>query len=350
MGKQAVIGLDIGATAVRAAEIERHGRGVPTLVRYSQVPLPLGAVRDGEVAEPDTVASALRQLWSQGRFGSKDVVLGIGNQRVLVRELELPAMPIAQLRATLPFQVQDLLPVAVDDALLDYYPNVEFQGPNGPALSGLLVAATKDTVRANTIAAESAGLRPIMVDLGAFALTRVQLLGEMAGRTIALVDVGARITTIVVVAEGRPRFIRMLPSGGQDATDAVTSTLGVSVADAERIKREVGVGAPVAPDLAGVAESIHGVTATVVEAIRNTLVYYASTHPGAAADSVVLSGGGAMLPGFGQFLASAARLPVTMGQPLAAVRPGKSAPRREVLDAVEHECGFAIGLALAVAA
>lgn len=350
MAKQAVIGLDIGATHVRAAEVDRSGRGAPTLLRYGQVALPLGAVRDGEVAEPETVASALRQLWTQAKFGSREVVLGIGNQRVLVRELDMPAMPMDQLRASLPFQVQDLLPVAVEDALLDYYPTAAFDGPNGPSVSGLLVAATKDTVQANTIAAETAGLRPVMVDLSAFALTRVQVTGELLGRTVALVDIGARITTVVIVAQGVPKFIRMLPSGGQDATDAVTSTMSVSVSDAEQIKREVGVGFAVAPEMATTAEAIRTVTSALIDSIRNTLVYYASNHPGAAADSVVLSGGGSMLPGLGQFLASAARLPVSLGLPLAGLRTARTAPRQEVLDAIQHECAFAIGLALGEAA
>lgn len=346
MAKQAVIGLDIGTTHVRGAEVDRSGRGAPTLVRYGQVPLPMGAVRDGEVAEPETVASALRQLWSQAKFSSRDVIIGIGNQRVLVRELDMPAMPMAQIRASLPFQVQDLLPVAVEDALLDYYPIGEFAGPNGPSVSGLLVAATKDTVQANTIAVETAGLHPVMVDLSAFALTRVQVTGDLMARTVALVDIGARITTVVIVAQGVPRFIRMLPSGGQDVTDAVTSTMSASVSDAERIKREVGVGFAVAPELEAVAESIRGVTATLVDSIRNTLVYYASNHPGAAADSMVLSGGGSMLPGMGQYLASASRLPVSLGQPLAGFKTARSAPRPDALEAVAHECAFAVGLAL----
>lgn len=350
MAKQAVIGLDIGATHVRAAEVERSGRGAPTLVRYGQIPLPLGAVRDGEVAEPETVASALRQLWSKHKFGSRDVALGIGNQRVLVRELEMPAMPMAQIRTSLPFQVQDLLPVAVEDALLDYYPTDEFQGPNGPMVGGLLVAATKDTVRANTIAAESAGLRPMIVDLSAFALARVHSVGDVAGRTIALVDVGARITTIVVIANGVPRFIRMLPSGGQDVTDAVTAAMGVPAAEAERIKRELGVGMAAAPDLAHVAQGVHQVTSALIDSVRNTLVYYASTHPGAAADGVLLSGGGSMLPGFGQFLASASRLPVAIAQPLTPFRQGRSAPGAAELNAIQHECSFAVGLAMGVAA
>nr|WP_035057012.1 type IV pilus assembly protein PilM [Cellulomonas bogoriensis] len=346
-----VVGLDIGTTHVRAAEVDQgSSRSGPTLVRYGQVPLPLGAVRDGEVAEPETVASALRQLWAQAKFATRDVVIGIGNQRVLVRELELPAMPIAQIRSSLPFQVQDMLPVAVEDALLDYYPVSTYAANNGLMAKGLLVAATKDTVQANTLAVETAGLRPVMVDLNAFALARVQVHGDLADRTVALVDIGARITTVAVVSGGRPEFIRMLPSGGQDVTDAVTTAMNIAVSEAEQIKRQVGVGYQVTPELQGAAEAVSSVTRSLIESVRNTFVYYAGNHPGSAVEMVVLSGGGAQMPGVGQYLASAGRVPVSIGEPLAQFRAGRAAPTGEAWDAIQPECPIAVGLAMGAVA
>jgi len=352
VSKTRVIGLDIGTTHVRAAEVEfgsggPAGRGVPELVRFGQIALPGGAVRDGEVAEPQTVASALRQLWAQSRFGSKDVIIGVGNQRVLVRDLDLPAMPLPELRTSLAFQVQDLIPVAVDDALLDYYPSSTADGPHGPVYRGLLVAATKETVKANTTAVELAGLRPMMVDLNAFALARVQARGELSEGTIALVDIGARVTNVVIVASGRPRFVRILPSGGQDVTDAVAHALNISIEQAEGLKREIGVGYAVVPELEPAKEAINDVTGSLIEAIRNTLVYYASSNPGGAVTQVYITGGGTFLPGLGQFLSSASRVPVALGQPLATLHVAGSAGD---LSEVQSVLAVSVGLAFGVAA
>jgi len=126
MSRSRVVGLDVGTSAVRAAEVEFSGggpgRGHATLARFAQVPLPPGSVQDAEVSQPETVATALKQLWRDGGFSSRDVVLGIGSQRVVVRDLELPFGPMTQLRASLPYQVQELLPMPVEEALLDYYP------------------------------------------------------------------------------------------------------------------------------------------------------------------------------------------------------------------------------------
>ncbi len=109
-----VIGLDIGATAVRAAELEigpggPTGKTPPMLHRVGQIALPPGVVRDGEVTDAEVVAEALKRLWATEKFSTKDVVIGVGNQRVVVRELAVPWMPAAQIKASLPYQVQEML-------------------------------------------------------------------------------------------------------------------------------------------------------------------------------------------------------------------------------------------------
>ena len=114
-----VIGLDIGSFAVRAAELTVGG-GQPQLLRFGQVSLPAGAMRDGEVADAGAVSSALRRLWSEGGFKNKKVVVGVANQRVIVRQAELPAMTEPDLRAALRFEAQELIPIPVEDAILDF--------------------------------------------------------------------------------------------------------------------------------------------------------------------------------------------------------------------------------------
>ncbi|MCC2314819.1 type IV pilus assembly protein PilM [Cellulomonas xiejunii] len=353
MASTRVIGLDIGSTAVRAVELEfakgDRARSNPTVVRVGEQPLPQGAVRDGEVVQPETVSESLRTLWGRARFESKDVVLGVGNQRVLVRELDLPWLPTAQLKSSLSFQVNDLLPMSADEALLDYYPTGETQGDQGRMVQGMLVAAQRDTVTANVLAAEGAGLRPVMVDLNAFALLRAICRGDYARAVVAYVDQGATVTTVVIAVRGVPRLVRSLPTGGATVTGAVASALGVSFPEAEQIKRNLGVGLSAGGDAAPAVEAISTVVRGQVESIRNTFVYYAGLNPGQGIEVVVLTGGGAQLPGFGQYLSSASRLPTTLGDPLAGLRPAKTAQ----LDALRgHESSFAlpVGLAYGVAA
>ena len=349
-----VVGLDIGMTCVRGAELE-FGPGGPSsstpakLVRYGEIQLPLGAVRDGEVAESGIVSGALRQLWQQAKFSTKNVVIGVGNQRVVVRELDLPWMPIAQIRASLPFQVKELLPMSTDEALLDYYPTDEHESDTGRTFRGMLVAAQRDTVNANVLAVEGAGLQAMMVDLNGFALLRSVIRGDLTQQTVGLVDVGASITTIVVVDHGVPRLVRVLPLGGMNVTTSVASALGIAAAEAEAVKRQIGFGQAVGPEHATAAEAISVVTQTLIESIRNTFVYYSGNNPGAGLDLAVLTGGGAHLPGFGQYLSSATRLPVALGDPLAGLRIAKSLDRASLVGS-ESLVALSVGLAFGVAA
>lgn len=353
MGRSRVVGVDIGSSAVRAVELEvggsRRGQVASvTVVQYGEVLLPPGAVQDAEVAEPETVGSALRELWRSARFSTRDVVLGVGNPRVVVRELELPWLPMDQLRASLPYQVQELLPMATDDALLDYHPTGEYEGPTGRTLQGMLVAATRETVRLNVMAAENAGLRPQMVDLNAFALLRAMARGEHADQIVALVDIGARMTNVIISVRGVPRFARTVPSGGQDVTDALASSMKIAGPEAELLKREIGIGFSVRTELAAGAAAVAEVTRNLVEAVRNTFVYYSSNNPGAGIDVALLTGGGSQLPGLAQYLSTASRLPVSFGDPLAAMTVAPAV--RDRLPAARGSLAVPVGLACGVAA
>jgi len=349
-----VVGLDIGTTAVRAAQLEfgsggPTGKTPPTLTRFAHVALPVGAVRDGEVVDQNVVSGALKQLWQQGKFDTKDVVMGVGNSRVVVRDLELPSMPLPQLRASLPFQVGEMLPMQVSDALLDYYPTDEFVGESGPMALGILVAAPKDAVTTNVIAVEGASLRPTMVDLNAFAIIRALARGELAQRTVAFVDIGARTTNVVITEHGVPRLVRVLRAGGQDVTDAVASALQISVPEAEVAKREIGLGFQVAPEYASAAEAVSNSSRGLLESVRNTFTFFAQNRPGSAVEVIVLTGGACHLPGLGQYLSSASRLSVTLGDPLATIKMGKSiAP--DTIQSHSSLLAVCVGLAYGVAA
>jgi type IV pilus assembly protein PilM len=111
--------LDIGTTAVRAAEVSVR-RGQVVLERTGQAGLPGGAVVDGEVHDPAAVAVAIKDLWRRTRISSRRVTIGVANQRVVVRLVDLPWMEPGELRSSLAFQAGDYLPIPVDQTELDH--------------------------------------------------------------------------------------------------------------------------------------------------------------------------------------------------------------------------------------
>jgi type IV pilus assembly protein PilM len=234
------VGVDIGSTAVRVAEVAAGD--IPVLVRAAQVPVAPGAVEAGEIREPVTVAEALREALGKAGVKTKQVYLGVGNQRVVVREVALPWLPEKELRDTLAFQVQEFIPMAADDAVLDFDPLGEMDQGGRRMQRILLVAAHKGMVNALVEAAQAAKLDPQGIDLAPFAVVRAVGTGDEAldletPGDEAVIDVGSHVTSICVHDRGTTRFVRMLPSGGRDITLAVAGGLGVADDVAERLKR-----------------------------------------------------------------------------------------------------------------
>jgi type IV pilus assembly protein PilM len=234
------VGVDIGSTAVRVAEVAAED--IPVLVRATQVPVAPGAVEAGEVLDPVPVAEALREALGTAGVKTKQVYLGVGNQQVVVREVTLPWLPEKDLRDTLAFQVQEFIPMAADDAVLDFDPLGEMDQGGRRMLRILLVAAHKGMVNSLVEAAHLAKLEPQGIDLAPFAVVRAAGSGDEAldletPGDEAVIDVGSQITSICVHDRGTARFVRMIPSGGRDITRAVADGLGVADEVAERLKR-----------------------------------------------------------------------------------------------------------------
>ncbi|GLY17324.1 cell division protein FtsA [Kineosporia sp. NBRC 101677] len=346
MARRTAIGLDIGTSVVRAVELS-FGRDGVTLDRFGQVVLPDGAVRDGEVVDPEAVTAAIKELWSATRFGGKKVVLGVANQRVIVRQLDLPWMEQGELRKSLGFHVADFLPISVEESVLDFYPLEEITNDEGNRqLRGLLVAAQRDTVLLNVQCAEKAGLRVESVDLTSFAVLRA--MGRQTDLTVgteALIDVGARVTNIVVHSAGVPRFVRILLMGGQDVTDAVSEQLGVPLDRAEGLKQNftrIATG----DQLAMVSRTVATTAQDFVDEIRGSLDYYAVSSVGARVERIVISGGGSRLEGLAERLAASTRLPVVLGDPLWPLKIGRTGLDADQIEFIKPLAAVPVGLAL----
>src|SRR5919201_4388501 len=159
-----LVGLDIDSTGIVAASVAVNGR--LRVERAALTPLEPGIVRDGEVADVDGLADALRTLYRENKGFDKRVRIGIANAKIVVRTIELP--PIAdrkELETAVRFQAQDQIPMPLDAAVLDFQPLDVVDNGEGPRQRVLLVAARRDMVDRVLAAARAAGLRPEGIDL-----------------------------------------------------------------------------------------------------------------------------------------------------------------------------------------
>jgi type IV pilus assembly protein PilM len=342
----APIGLDIGSSAVRVAEVTTGRRGV-ALTRFGQVALPAGAVVDGEVRDRGVVSQAVSQVFKRSKVGRKRAVVGVANQRVVVRQLELPYLEEKEFRSALRFQVADQIPMPVEEAELDFQVLGDYTTEAGDHLmSVLLVAAATDMVEQFVGVLTDAAVEPAGVDLTPFAVARAvspAARGETGtGGGEAIIDVGAGVTNILVHFNGEARFVRILLVGGDDATRALSEALDVSPEEAEAIKLDLGrgVGTPEAQRI--LQERID----YLIGEIRGSLDYYMSQEESEGVSSTLVTGGGAAMPRFVERLAQAVGISARRASPFADIHTSRSGLTGEQLAQVEPVAAAAIGLAM----
>lgn len=335
------VGIDIGTRTITVAEV-KQARGGATITNFGGVELPLDAVREGEVLDVPAVAEALRELLRTAKVRHKRAWLGVANQRVVVRQVTLPWVDPKELRTSLRYQVQEHIPIPVEEAELDAHIITEFDSDEGERMQQLLlVAAHHDMVSAHVEAASSAGLKPIGVDLNPFAVLRAMGNGSsMDQGNQVLVDVGGGVTNIIVHEAGIPTFVRILVMGGEAVTAALSSGLSISREEAEARKRDAGTSSDAAEQI------VEDQVGQFVDEIRSSLDYYQAQTGAARLSSVVLVGGGAALHGLVDRLAATLGLPVEVGNPFDRWRANDTVYGPEDLARVGPSLSTAVGLAL----
>jgi type IV pilus assembly protein PilM len=346
------IGLDIGTFAVRAAEV-RVSDGEPVLLRFGQVALPRGAVRAGEVVDPEAVGEALRRLWREAGFRGRRVVVGVANAGVVVRQADFPAMPEEDLRAALRFEAGELIPIPLEEVELDFQLLEEFVGPEGEARVRILLAAGQRAMLDALLSALSAaGLSATMVDVAPLALVRalappsLDVLGEGA-RSEAIVDVGAGVTNVVVHEDGVPRFVRILVGGTGSATEAVASELGIPPEEAESVKRALAEGPPLDEARARAARVVARQVGELAEQIAGSLDFYAGQPDAVPISRILLTGGGSRTPGILEAVGLRASVPVELARLGTTVRVKGNGIREAEVEGAQPFLPVPIGLALA---
>lgn len=344
------IGLDIGSSAVRAAEIS-IGREGPVLRRYAQVGIAPGAVVDGEVVNPGAVTSALRRLWTEGGFSSNKVVLGVSGHRVIVRQADVPALNEEDLRSALRFDAQELIPIPMENAsfdfrILDHGETTDADGKS--AMRILLVAAHRDMLRTHLSALTAAGLQAKAIEPTPISLMRVIPPSgpgsDGNGGCDVLVAIGAELTTVAVRQGGIPLFIRSLAVGGGKLTAGIVSAIHVDSTVAERIKRERAAGD--ATQMAQAQRAITSELRDLAEEVRATVDFFAAQTDGAVIERMLLTGGASETEGLAEVLAGTSTLTIQRLDPFASLRVDDLGLSQADVTRARATASTAVGLAL----
>jgi type IV pilus assembly protein PilM len=306
-----VIGVDVGTNAVRAAEMVVGDR--PSLYRFGQVSLPVGAVHEGEVVDTAAVSAALRRLWKEVGFGNRSVRVGLASARVILRIVDVPELNDADTRSALALQLDEYVPIRIEDTVFDFQPLPPSDDPElGRRV--LLAAAHQDAVRPLVDAVRGAGLRVAAVDVVPAALARAfHDHRPDPGHVDVVVSIGGGTIVVVAAREGLPMFARTITNvSGRSITERIAARLAVSDVDAERYKRGDHLDS-VQADVARTAAE--PAIAELVEEIRDSLDFFGAQPGALPIRRVLLTGGGALLADLEHDLALRLGLPVGFADP-----------------------------------
>ncbi len=348
------VGLDIGGTSVRAAVIDT-AKTKRVLRRFGEMPVPAGSVTSGEIVDDLAVGEAISALWKREKLPKKNVVLGTASQRLVVRQVDVPSMDDSELREALPYQVQDFIPIGVEEAILDYVPLEDFVTPDGePMRSILVVAVYRDIVDTLLSVSRAAGLSVSSIDLQAFAIVRAVFGMQPAvdNPLHAIVDIGGSVSQVVIAKGGQARFVRLLPRGGDDFTAALRDGMSLEAHEADEMKRRVGVAPEGDPELTGDEDEDEARRLltrqgdALIEEVRGSINFFLSQIGESSVERLVVAGNGARLPHLASRLGSAVGVGVVPAKILDLVEVGRTGrTESEMLDA-QPTLPTAVGLGL----
>lgn len=340
------IGIDLGATSVRAAVLSHGttaGRPSVSVHGIGHVDLPVGAVVNGVVSDQNAVTAALKRLWADNRFECRNVILGITNQQVVVRPLEMPVLPPEQIAKALPFKAREVVPLPLDQALIDWIPLGDTD-QGGDMVPGLLIATPRQPVLAAVQAIEKAGLQVARVDLSSFAALRA-IADESCG-VEAVVDIGAHMTNIVIHNHGVPKVVRAVTRGSQELTERIMDATGLEADRAEEAKRLQGLTASNRNFVDAISEGVRPLLAE----IRSSIHYFGTTEGGATVERVSLTGGGSALPGLAQLLGDHLSIRTDVVAPMQHIRNRLASKEIQKEETELSATAVALGLAMGAAA
>jgi type IV pilus assembly protein PilM len=318
---KAVVGLDIQPGYVAAVQT----RGGVAVEQAATAPLAPGVVRDGEIVDVETLATTLRDMFAEHKLG-KRVRLGVANQRIVMRTLDLP--PISgqkELGSAVRFMAQDHIPMPLEQAVLEYQSLGTVETAEGPRTRVVVVAARRDMIERQLAAVKEAGLRPHGIDLSAFAMIRaLHAPGDNA--PVLYIAVGG-ITNLAVAVDRTCVFTRVVAYGTESMASDLAEHRALTLEHAHAWLRHVGLTTPVSeiegePTIVAEArEVLEDGVRRIADEVRNSIDFHMMQVGSTGVDRAVLTGPAVAIPGLADSLSELARLPFEVGT-VQEARPG----------------------------
>ncbi|WP_370979926.1 pilus assembly protein PilM [Agaribacterium sp. ZY112] len=338
-----LIGLDISSTTIKLLEFSRHGGGY-RVENYAVKPLPPNTVVEKNINEPEAVAQVLKALVQSARSKTKDAAVAVSGSSVITKLVEMPGdLNDEQMEAYISTEADQYIPYPLEEVALDF----DVQGPsskNPDQVEVLLAACRSENVETRVAVLAEAGLNPKVVDVEAYTMERAfelirEQLEDQDEQVVAVLDIGATMTTLSVLVDGSTIYTREQLFGGKQLTEEIQRRYGLSAEEAGLAKKQGGL----PDDYEG--EVLEPFKDAVVQQVTRSLQFFFSSSQYNDVDHIILAGGVAALDGLAGLIEEKLGTPATVANPFANMSIA-SRVNSAALDGDAPSLMIAAGLAL----
>tara|TARA_B100000686_G_C16803844_1_gene988322 strand:+ start:6599 stop:7660 length:1062 start_codon:yes stop_codon:yes gene_type:complete len=342
---QPLLGLDITASSVKLIELSQTGRRY-RVESYAAEPTPPSSVNERVIVDTKALGDAIRRAVKRAGARTSDVAIGINGDAAITKIIQMPAsLSERELEGQVEIQADQYIPFPMEEVSFDF----EILGSNekDPELLNVLLVATRtENVDQRQSAVDAAGLTARIVDVEAFALENAfQLLSHQipdsgAGQTVAIADIGASSTTFSVLQDLKVIYTRDFAFGGQQLTEEIMRTYGLSIGDAGRAKKQGGLPSNYQPEV------LEPFVDDMTQQVSRLLQFYLASGGGREQpDMILVCGGCANIAGIADVISSRVGIPTEIGDPLGQMKISYKANSQGVhkdATALLTACGLAL--------
>lgn len=341
--KKAIVGIDIGASAIKLAQLKESKSGY-TLKALDMEPLPPEAVVDSSIMDSNTVVQAIRDLIVRNNLSKNtEVVIAVSGHSVIIRKISLPLMTEEELDGSIQWEAEQYIPFEIADVYLDY----QIIGPD-PADQGqmevVLVAARRDFINEYIGVIRESGLQPVVVDVESFAVENIycSLYPDELLDVVALIDIGASAAQLSILKDSVSVFTREIQMGGAAYNEELQKEFGLSNEDAEMLKLS---GSFEGVDIEEAQAIIDRVTDNLVQELSRSLDFFSATFNDEKVSKVYLTGGVCLTSGLLDKFEQSLEMPVALLDPFSRVSVKENVFDLEFVKASAPFYAVAAGLA-----
>ncbi len=310
-----IIGLDISSTTVKLLEISKQGSGY-RVEYYAVKPLPPNSVVEKNINEPEAVSQVLKALVQGTRTKTKDAAVAVSGSSVITKLVEMPGdLSEEQMETYISTEADQYIPYPLEEVALDF--DIVGQSAKNPdQVEVLLAACRSENVETRVMVLEAAGLNAKVVDVEAYTVERAfglvrEQLEDQDEQIVAIIDIGATMTTLSVLVDGKTIYTREQLFGGKQLTEEIQRRYGLSAEEAGLAKKQGGL-----PDDYE-TEVLEPFKDAVIQQVTRSLQFFFSSSQYNDVDHIVLAGGVASLEGLSGIVEEKLGTPASVADPFA---------------------------------